>query len=155
MSTETVEQEAATINGAEANDQDAAAEKKAEQERKRAEAKAKKDAEKAEAKAAREKAAAEKKAAKEAEKAKRAEERANRPKVVALTLSQRRHILRLAKAGAKGVWAKGQQGVKPYEYFVQHGLAESQGTDEEKGTKYRITDAGKARAKKVNPKYAA
>lgn len=85
---------------------------------------------------------------------KQAEKTQERPKQVPLTLSQRKHLLKLAKAGAKGAYAKGQQAIKPYEHFVANGLAESLGVDEDKGTKYRVTNAGKTRAKQVNPKYA-
>lgn len=139
MSEQTAEQKAAADKAKAEAKAKAAADKKAAAAKAKADAKAKKDAERAE-----------KKAADEAAKKARAEERANRPKKVPLTLSQRKCILALAKKAATPTTAAN---AKPLDYFVANGLATKSGSGDK--VKYTITAAGKERAKEVNPKYAA
>lgn len=78
--------------------------------------------------------------------------KADKPKSdpkVRLTNSQRRHLSALAKAGAKGIKPATQMATQPYEHFRANGLATKE------GDVYKITDAGKVRAKDVDPqKYA-
>jgi hypothetical protein len=61
----------------------------------------------------------------EAVKAKKAEERANRPKKAPLTLSQRRAMLNLGDAGEEGVVPKTGFNALPLDYLVSVGLAET------------------------------
>lgn len=67
---------------------------------------------------------------------------------VRLTLSQRRHILILAKT-RRGIVPATEQRRKPYDYFVENGLATvANGV-------YKLTAEGKVRAKDIDPaKYA-
>lgn len=113
--------------------------------------------------------------ARELVKAYKAEERANRPKKAPLTLSQRRAVLNLADAGKKGIVPKTGFNALPLDHLVGVGLAEKFDTQVEKveqvkegegddaktverkskvdATGYRLTDAGKARAGEINPKW--
>lgn len=142
------DEEKAAKEHAEAERKAKAEAKKAEQEKKakeREEAKAAREKEKAEAKTKREQEKIEKEAkdaeldlstvkgtgdgnavtlkdVREAVKAKRAEERANRPKKAPLTLSQRRALLRLAEDGQ--VVPKTAFNALPLDHLVNVGLAE-------------------------------
>lgn len=108
----------------------------------------------------------------EAIKAWKAEERANKPKLAPLTLSQRRAMLVLADGP---VVPKSGFNALPLDYLVSVGLAqkeevlvdetytETEGTGDEKKqvektrsvpkTQYSLTDDGVARVEKVNPKW--
>lgn len=129
--------------------------------------------------------------ARDAVKAFKAEERANRPKKAPLTLSQRRALLNLGDAKAKGVVPKTPFNALPLQHLVDVGLAEPFETkgeqvvketvekevpipeaDQKEGgpttktvkekvektvkvdaTGFRLTEAGKARVKEINPKW--
>lgn len=182
----------------EAERQAKAAEREAERERKakeREEAKAAKEAERAEAKAKAQKEKVDKilseipedkrptkgtgdggavtlSDAREAVKAHKAAERANRPKLAPLTLSQRRAMLNLADGP---IVPKSGFNALPLDYLVGVGLAqkedvkvdetytETEGTGDDKKTvektrkvtktQYSLTDEGRARVEKVNPKW--
>jgi len=110
----------------------------------------------------------------EAEKARKAEERKNRPKKAPLTLSQRRALLNL---GESAQVPKTDFNRLPYEHLVSVGLAQSktvqvdgptiketvgEGDDkkvvEKPGPKvdalqYTLTDTGKERVGEINPKW--
>lgn len=110
----------------------------------------------------------------DAEKARKAEERKNRPKKAPLTLSQRRALLKL---GDGPVTPTTDFNRLPYEHLVSVGLAETktvkidgptvketvgEGDDkkvvEKPGPKvdavqYSLTDTGKARVGEINPKW--
>lgn len=113
-------------------------------------------------------------AAKDAEKERRAEERKNRPKKAALTLSQRRALLKLGDAAQV---PSTEFNKLPYEHLVSVGLAqtktvkidgppvkttEGEGDDKKTvekpgpkvdSTQYSLTDTGKERVKEINPKW--
>jgi pyruvate/2-oxoglutarate dehydrogenase complex dihydrolipoamide acyltransferase (E2) component len=111
----------------------------------------------------------------DAVKAKKAEERANRPKKAPLTLSQRRAVLKLASGALRPTTDMNRT---PLEYLVSVGLAKVEevlqdvevdvpnpkaGEDGEPKTvketksqsvrEYSLTDEGVARAKEINPKW--
>ncbi len=100
------------------------------------------------------KSTAKAKPAKSAAKPAKSEPKEPKEKVAPLTLTQRKKIHAIAKAGAKGVTVKGDFANRPFQHLVNHGLASVKSTDSEKGTTYQVTDKGKARAKQVNAKYA-
>jgi hypothetical protein len=110
----------------------------------------------------------------DAEKARKAEERKNRPKKAPLTLSQRRALLKLGDGAATPSTDFNRL---PYEHLVSVGLAqtktvkidgptikETTGEGEDKkvvekpgpkvdAVQYSLTDAGKARVSEINPKW--
>lgn len=126
-------------------------------------------------KASRSTAAEQKKAAREAEKAAKAEERKNRPKKAPLTLSQRRALLKLGDAGAKGIVPKSDFNALPLQHLVNVELAETKSVKVDgppvtvKGegdkpdttkpgpkvdaTAYVLSAKGKERVKDINPKW--
>lgn len=110
----------------------------------------------------------------DAEKARKAEERANRPKKAPLTLSQRRALLKL---GDGPQTPSTEFNKLPYEHLVSVGLAqtktvkvdgptikETTGEGDDKktvekpgpkvdATQYSLTDTGKERVTEINPKW--
>lgn len=115
------------------------------------------------------------KAARDAEKARKAEERANRPKKAPLTLSQRRALLKLGDAGAKGIVPKTDFNALPYQHLVGVELAETKTVKVDgpeivvkgegdkpdttkpgpkvEATAYVLSATGKERVKEINPKW--